>query len=239
MRKAFTDLFPDDLTFKRTSRVLKARKIIAVLKDYLGNLSNLTCLDLGCSVGHITRFLGKNFESVVGVDVDDNVIAKAKTINTAKNVSFKLSGENKIPFPDGLFDAVVFNQIYEHVKTPKKLVTEIMRVLRKGGVCYFGVRNKLFFMDGHYPIPFLGIMPKKIADFIVRVFYGKDEYDVRLYSLAELRNLVKDFGVVDYTLKVFENPKKYFLKGSFKLLWPFAKGFYILIPNYIWILVKN
>lgn len=41
-----------------------------------------------------------------------------------------------IPFPDGTFDAVVAQAVLEHVLDPAKVVQEIHRVLRPGGLVY-------------------------------------------------------------------------------------------------------
>lgn len=39
------------------------------------------------------------------------------------------------PFADGEFDAVVCNQVLEHVREPWKVVAEIARILKSGGKC--------------------------------------------------------------------------------------------------------
>lgn len=246
MTGIFTELFPKDPTFNRASRIKKAQKIVAVLKDMEKGLSEKNCLDLGSSMGYISQYLGKHFKKVVGIDVDFLAINKAKKINSLKNVSFFLSQKNKIPFPSNYFDVVVFNQIYEHVQNPNQLISEIQRVLKPGGFCYFGARNKYFVFDGHYPFPFLAFIPKILANFVVRIFWHKKEYDINLCSLKELKRLVKNFIVHDYTLEVIRYPKKYLI--DYRLLKDFSfsrqiyllgKIFYFFIPNYIWILEKS
>jgi len=76
-RKVFTDLFSHDLVFDQVSRINKAKKIVAILKDSRGRLSKLNCLDVGCSSGIITNFLGGYFAKVIGADVDNLAIEKA------------------------------------------------------------------------------------------------------------------------------------------------------------------
>src|SRR5690554_3254068 len=114
MGQLFTELFPEDLAFEKASRIQKAKKMVAILKDAKGSLSSLKCLDYGSSVGIITSYLGKYCKTVVGVDVDKLAIKKAQSLNRRKNVSFKLSKEKKIPFADNTFDIVIFSQVYEH-----------------------------------------------------------------------------------------------------------------------------
>ena len=247
MPKTFSSLFPKDLTYQRSSRIQKGKKIIAVLKDRLGDVSNLTCLDVGCSIGIITRLLGSYFKSSTGVDVDGFAIKKARNQKRINNISFFVSKEDKLPFKDESFDVVICNQVYEHVKDPKILMKEIKRVLMKGGVCFFGARNKYGGpFDGHYCLPFIAWLPKRLADLYLRLFLDKEEYDINLYSLKSLKKLVSAFGLVDYTCSVIQNPRKFNAQDSItttlgvnKMLAVMAKTLYPFIPNYIWLLEKK
>jgi SAM-dependent methyltransferase len=121
---------------------------------------------------------------------------------------------------------------------PELAIREIFRVLKPGGVCYFGARNKYFPIDGHDLIPFIAYLPKGVSDFIFKYLLGRKSYDIKLYSLGGLRKLTKKFRIIDYTLAVFKNPVKFHLNSNLRFLSPFAKIFYFLIPNYMWLLVK-
>ncbi|MFH1827154.1 MAG: class I SAM-dependent methyltransferase [bacterium] len=217
-----------------------------VLSKHLGSLSGLTCLDVGCSMGFISQYLGKFFKNVYGVDVDNYAIKKAKELNTLRNVKFLKSEENKLPFPNKSFDVAVFNQIYEHAEEPQKIVEEIDRVLKKGGVCFMGARNKYGIFDGHYNLPFIAWLPRKIADFYVKKFKNKDYYDIKLFSLSDLKKMVSKFIVKDYTLSVIKNPEHFKSTDSIptfldtnKIIYLISKILYGFIPNYIWVLEKK
>lgn len=242
----FTELFPEDLTYERKSRIQKAKKIISILKDSRGDLSQLSCLDLGCSVGIITEFLGRHFKEVVGVDVDKEAIKRAKKRAARKNVSFLISEENALPVKDESFDVVIFNQVYEHAENPERLISEIKRVLKPGGVCYFGARNKYSVFDGHYPLPLLSWFPRGLSNACLKAFTGRKEYDIRLYPLWKLDRLVSDFVKKDYTLEVIKNPQKFHAKDVVpvklrinRIIFLLARLLYIFIPNYIWVLEKK
>jgi len=246
MSNKFTELFPDDLTYDKQSRVIKAKKIVAVISDYLGNLSKLSCLDLGCSIGYITEALAKHFEKVVGVDVDGNAIGIAKKNIKKQNISFYISHERELDFPDKNFDVVVFNQIYEHVKDPGVIFLEIERILKKDGVCFFGARNKYGIFDGHYKLPFISWLPKGLSDFYLRIFSPKKHYDINLLSLSDLKKLTRRFLIKDYTLDVIKRPEYFkaldLVPKTLKInlaIYYVCKIFYPFIPNYIWILVKK
>jgi SAM-dependent methyltransferase len=110
-------------------------------------------LDLGCRSGALTRhFLDGN--RVVGVDVDRAALAKAEALGIETVVA---DVEEPLPFPDSSFDAVVAGELFEHLRFPRDLVSEILRVLRPGGVLAgsvpnaFNVQNRLRFLRGLPP----------------------------------------------------------------------------------------
>lgn len=245
-QKRFTDLFPLDLVFNERSRIQKGKKIIAILEDAEGDLSSLTCLDLGCSVGIISRILAENFKEVIGIDVDRQALQKAKQMNKKKNIKFELSKQKMIPLENSQVDIIVFNQVYEHVEGPDYLVDEMYRVLKPTGAIFFGARNKYSLWDGHYPIPLIAWLPRILANLLVKIFIKKDEYDVNLHSLTELNDLTRKFQKDDYTLKVILDPVKFAstdVLPSLPILNRFMSYlggiFYFFIPNYIWILRKK
>lgn len=244
----FTDIYKNDPTFSRKNRLIKAKKILAVIREEKrGDLSKMNCLDIGCSVGLISEYLGGYFRKVVGVDIDKTAIAEARVRVKRQNVFFSVSRETEFPLVDDSFDAAIFNQVYEHAERPDELLKEIKRVLRRGGVCYFGARNKFWLFDGHYPLPFLSWFGEKTAEKYFKLLNKGRRYDIKLYSLGELQDLVKSLGfkVYDYSLEVIKNPQKFnaldivpvFLGVNY-LLYILAKIFYKFIPNYIWILEK-
>jgi SAM-dependent methyltransferase len=54
-----------------------------------------------------------------------------------------------LPFPDGIFDVVVSQELLEHVRDPFRAMQEMRRVLKKGGVIYCQVP----FIIGYHPGP--------------------------------------------------------------------------------------
>lgn len=78
-------------------------------------------LDIGCGqMPYIDLFWLSDRENYIGIDV---VIGQGKV---------RASGES-IPFKDATFDSAVCLQTLEHVKEPKRLLSEAYRVLRPNG----------------------------------------------------------------------------------------------------------
>jgi len=49
-----------------------------------------------------------------------------------------LAAAEKLPFRDGVFDVVCSDQVLEHVRDPKRVVAEMLRVVKDGGLVYAG-----------------------------------------------------------------------------------------------------
>lgn len=223
-------------------RLRVANQILGVLKTELKNLHTLTCLDIGCSSGVITNFLAGHFKNIDGIDVDKRAIKIAKTAYKKKNLKFSLIGSQDLKFKDSSFNVIICNQVYNFVEDPKKLMSEIYRVLKPGGVCFFGARNKFAFIEPQYRLPLLSWFPSNFARIYLRLTTSNKNFIGENYmSYWQLRKLVKDFQVNDLTLEIVKNPKKFGFKNlkSYPIITRFLPKLILpLIPNYIWILKK-
>lgn len=221
-------------------------QIVSLLRFDLGKLDKLTCLDVGCSNGVITKLLAGNFNQVVGIDIDRKAIKKAKKDFHQKNLKFFLMDSIKLDFKDFSFDVLVCNQVYNFVDNPEKMMSEIYRVLKPRGKCFFGARNKIAFWDPQYDLPFLSILPSRVSEWIIRFLKIGVKYHSRYKTYFGIKKLCMGFIIHDYTISIIKNPNKYgfdrFTKYQYisKLIPDFVIGLLMpLVPNYIWILEKN
>ena len=246
----FTDLDKNNRRIVEAGRIKKAEKILAVLADYAHrnqlSLDRMSCLDLGCSSGLITKHFGGRFHSVIGVDPDAIAVGMARKTGDG-TVHYAIADGSRTPFPPDRFDVIICNQIYEHVPDAEDLFREIFRLLKVGGICYFSAGNKYMVMEPHFKLPFLSWLPPFLADQYLKQMRGVDHYVEKHYSLRQLKkSLAALFRIVDYTVTVIKNPKQYHLddiirKGSVANTLPAAilRLALPLIPNYIFILVKE
>ncbi len=230
------------------SREAKALKTLSVVNDYFKEaLSTVNVLEVGCFTGAIGLSIAKNFKTYTAIDIDQNSIniANSRNINLNENLNFAVMNAESLSYKDNEFDLVICSHVYEHVPVPRRMMDEIYRVLKKDGVCYFAAGNKLNIIEPHYRLPFLGILPRKLAVIYLRLSgRGTYYYETHLY-LHALKKLVNKFEMVDYTVKILRDPKKYHAcdllqEGSIKqsLAVFIAKFFYWLVPTYIWMLKK-
>jgi SAM-dependent methyltransferase len=135
-------------------------------------------LDLGCRSGALTRhFLEGN--EVVGIDVDAAALARAAELGVEP---VQANVEDPLPFDDASFDVVVAGELFEHLRFPDALVTEIRRVLRPGGALVgsvpnaFRLQSRLRFLRGRPP--------------------EDDPTHLRMFSPAAVRELLSGFDDV-------------------------------------------
>jgi len=91
-------------------------------------------LDVGCGIGDMVRLR----PNTVGVDVNP----KSVEFCANKGLEVVQMQPDVLPFESESFDSVNLDNVLEHLVDPTKLISEIHRVLRPGGVLLVGVPGK-------------------------------------------------------------------------------------------------
>jgi len=104
-------------------------------------------LDVGCGSGSLMFKARDKFKEVYGIDISPSRVEAAKKNAVEKfgennNLHFSTCNVNeKIDFPNGMFDAVTCIAVIEHVFDPYCVVGEIHRVLKPDGIFIVEVPN--------------------------------------------------------------------------------------------------
>ncbi len=104
---------------------------------------NSNVLDVGCGNGEVTIKLAKKFKcSIIGIDLSGvrikNAIQKLqKNPNILDFVNFKKASATNIPFNSDYFSHIWSQSTIYHVHDKDKALSEIFRVLEKGGIFVF------------------------------------------------------------------------------------------------------
>jgi len=99
-----------------------------------------------CGDGYGSDFLIRDEEVVVwGMDISKKAIqsAKLKYGVKRKNLKYLVGSVYEIPFEEGYFDTVVTIETIEHLENHEKFLSEINRVLRKGGILVISSPDKI------------------------------------------------------------------------------------------------
>ncbi len=99
-------------------------------------------LDFGCGVGRCTRALSEYFKQCYGVDVAQEMIARAEELNRSiSNCKFIVNCEEHLRiFPDNYFDMIYTNLVLQHLSNKsmiKSYICEFIRVLKESGLLVF------------------------------------------------------------------------------------------------------
>jgi SAM-dependent methyltransferase len=134
-------------------------------------------LDLGCGTGACTWYLSREGFSTFGIDGSTAAIRKAKQRFTAEGLrgEFMIGDIASIPYLNESFDGIIdvcsiqHNQFY----FAKKVVSDIYRVLKYGGVFF-----SMLASDGTWREPFEG------------------KGYVRFYKLRDVKELFRNFEII-------------------------------------------
>jgi ubiquinone/menaquinone biosynthesis C-methylase UbiE len=175
-----------DQNSRRSRFLRKAQgKVIALLSVQ----EDVHFLDVGCgtgwAVGRVADLVnGKGL--FYGVDLSSKMIEKAKTsFGGRDNFRFLQANSESIPLEDDFFDIIICTNSFHHYLNPDKALTEMYRLLRKGG--------KLFLLD-----PTADTWIAKLADAIIKSF---EPEHVRMYSTKEFQELFEQAGLKYFASK--------------------------------------
>lgn len=101
-------------------------------------------LDLGCAGGFMAEAMTNKGARVTAIDPARDAIEAAK--NRAKVIGqiiqYDVGVGEALPYQDAAFDAVVCVDVLEHVSDLTKVVEEVVRVLRPGGMFLYDTINR-------------------------------------------------------------------------------------------------
>jgi len=103
---------------------------------------SMSVLELGCGTGYFTREIARTGAAVTAIDISADLLAEARRMLDAGNVTFLEQNAYRMTFGDGLFDAVIGCSVLHHLDS-EKAFKEVYRVLRPGGRIVFTEPNML------------------------------------------------------------------------------------------------
>jgi len=100
-----------------------------------------TILDIGCGFGNFLIDIEKKYPKckLFGIDISYSMIdAAAQNFPLAQ---FGLSPAESLPVADNSLDRIISREVFEHVISPQKMINEIYRVLKPGGIAVITTPN--------------------------------------------------------------------------------------------------
>lgn len=110
---------------------------------------NAKILDLGCGAGRTTiNLYNRGYTNIIGLDLAPNLIdyARGYIKDNNLNIDFVVGDATQLEYADNSFDVVIFSfngmQCIPGKKNRDKVLSEVYRVLKPGGLYIFTAHNR-------------------------------------------------------------------------------------------------
>lgn len=146
--KATHDLSNYELDRGTNLRDDKLNSILDTIYDYCDPKSHECILDAGCGTGiNISRF-GPDVREIVGVDISNEMLRRAKTRiknENLENSEVIISTINRLGFKNDQFDKIICNSALQYLNDNEyeAALAEFIRVSKENSVIILHIKNKL------------------------------------------------------------------------------------------------
>ncbi len=194
-------------------------------------------LEVGCGVGAQTEILLRRFPDlhITGIDLNEKQIESALESHSknplAKNrINVLKADASKTSFSGSEFDGAFLCWVLEHVPEPLKILTEVRRVVKPGGIVYATeVMNSSFFLNPYSPNvwkywmafndyqyehagdPFVGA---KLGNFFMQAGFQKIETEIISWHLDN-RHPQKRKEFIDYWTELLLSASEQLVQANY------------------------
>jgi SAM-dependent methyltransferase len=152
--RKFHDLSPDNVTEPLD------HEIAEFLRHWASPCAcgrRLRVMDFGCGRGGLVGQMRVAGTDAYGVDIDERFIHSGRVLSRMWDVDRPILSLMEVGgrtiFKDGFFDAVITDQVLEHVADLDALAAEISRILRPGGMVFHRFPGRRLLIEPHYHLP--------------------------------------------------------------------------------------
>lgn len=177
---------------------------VAEIGEVIGYLNRLalgsqreSVLDFGCGVGRLSQALAAHFERVVGIDIADSMILRAREFNrVGERVEYLVNTTDDLAlFQNDMFDFVYSNITLQHIppESSTKYIQEFFRVLRPGGVAVFQVPSGWEYRPGSLS-GLLYTLRRRYLRRAWKIIRGRAPYEMHYVPVEQVKALVASGG---------------------------------------------
>ena len=117
---------------------------IPIIKDMLPDLRGKKVLDLGCGNGGMSKyFIEQGAESVLALDLSENMINEAREKNSDSKITYIVQGMENISKIDAKFDFVFSSLAFHYIEDFNKLLNDIYNLLNNDGILLYSQEHPI------------------------------------------------------------------------------------------------
>lgn len=184
----------------RKFQAFQARQLIDYLTANGMDIRGQALLDLGSGLGGYSQEFAGYGARVVSVDLVQHRLIHPSGVHQVAGSAFS------VPVKDEAMDAVFCASLIEHVARPEMILSEIERVLKKGGMCYMSFPPYYNPTGGHEYAPF-HYLGERLAMRLVRRRSVVPGWVASYYGLVEqptsFATLSAGWGLYHMTIRKF------------------------------------
>lgn len=132
-----------------TATPLNLARRLALIEALLPPLAGLRVLDVGCGGGEYVRALLARGADARGLEPGGEKLASARRLSPQVSARITAGDAGAAPFADRSFDALLANEMLEHVPDDGAALREMWRLLRPGGQLVLLSPNRLHPCETH------------------------------------------------------------------------------------------
>jgi SAM-dependent methyltransferase len=166
--------------------------------DLLDEPNRGLMLDAGTGCGSLSYLFSYFNWKVVSCDIDRTAYGLPEGAFVEANI------DEMLPFRDGIFDAIVCKQVIEHIESPRHLLREFSRLMKRGrrlvislpNICSLHSRFKflrsgqLSFYEGHWDQHRTILVYEQLGVFLTEVGFRDVEYFTNRYEMYNLSSKI-------------------------------------------------
>lgn len=177
----------DDIRWVRTLKNLVPGRLAWFDRQF--DWQGRDVLDLGCAGGFMAEAMAGRGAKVTGIDPAAEAIAAARAHarTSGLRIGYDVGVGEAIPYPDASFDAVVCVDVLEHVADLPRVLAQVARVLRPGGMFLFDTINRN---------PLARLATITVAEDVLRLLPRGTHDPAMFIKPAELRRAMQNAGLV-------------------------------------------
>lgn len=153
-KKKYSQVDPVDYALQRFTspagkiidEIEKKSVLDLLVNSGINQKKTLKILDVATGPGRLAFYLENHFKKaeITGMDINGNMLGRAKKIaqDNKSNVKFMGGDVYNLPFKDGEFDVITGLRFSMHLPQIDKVLKELSRVLKGGGVLIFDIFNR-------------------------------------------------------------------------------------------------